>query len=766
MQPTSLDLSPGTTSPGQQQLDQALMLALDAGREAIVDQIHFILACSQMLALPPSNKGYRPSVLNVVEARLAAVIEFAAAVNAISPITPEQARVIYRSTRVINDSTVRLNLQTRLLKSMPLNLQPVVIRDIWKQIDQLEDPVEQIRILVLMASLEQLPEAEQHPSDPLQEIIQIAGKIPGIEARLRSLVALAINLPAERATPIFERILNDLEFTPDALRGQIISQIAPKIGPVLHQRLYNSLEKIKNPADRARGYVGLSLAMPQDRKFRLTALNAIALIPNEDECVEALIEFTPGLEEASITGGYPETLQHALSIIVGLSRRPLRAKALVALTPYLTPDLKGEALAAVHSVGNERERASLLASLAPGLTPSMLIASLAVAHSMREPDARAHALRVLANYVPDNARSQTLRDALNAATALINPLERIQALIALFDVLPDDLKDQTGQVCLKIIKSIENENARARAISLISPYLTESMLPDTLEEAAALEDSQQRLNALVSLMPRLSGEQYQQILDILIGCAYEMPFEYRRARALVSIAAFLTPDVTSDMLTMIDAIHDPYDRVNSYLAVAQHLPPDQRPPIITKAWSLVRKIDDGYDRASAIVAIAPYLPAQTYPDTVKLARGVLDIIGDEYDKASAISILAPLLTDETLLPPLLPHLPTYLEVLTRAVDAILAIPQQNLRTQLLAETIPFWLRLNETERFILWRECAVRLKALPLADVLLCLSVIVPVIRVVGGDQNIDKITRLLDAQRDKQPGSKQLKTGGEGHER
>ncbi|MBC8171236.1 MAG: hypothetical protein H7X77_06175 [Anaerolineae bacterium] len=246
----------------------------------------------------------------------------------------------------------------------------------------------------------------------------------------------------------------------------------------------------------------------------------------------------------------------------------------------------------------------------------------------------------------------------------------------------------------------------------------------------------------------------------MLDCARQMPFAYRRARALVSIAAFLTPTITDELLALVDTLHDPYDRVAVYIALSQNLPPEQRPEIVANAWSLLPHIDDGYDRASALAAIAPYLASSEYPVLVKLTRGVIETIEDEYEQASAIGILASLFSDEHFLPPHPVRLPTTGDIVAYVLASLLETPYQNIRTQILAETVPFWLRLKEEEQFQLWRDFAWRLKALPLADVLLSLSVIVPVIRAIGGDA--DQITQILNAQRDKKPGSKHLKTGGD----
>jgi hypothetical protein len=208
---------------------------------------------------------------------------------------------------------------------------------------------------------------------------------------------------------------------------------------------------------------------------------------------------------------------------------------------------------------------------------------------------------------------------------------------------------------------------------------------------------------------------------------------------------------------LADALHDPFDKASVYIAIAQNLPPEERPPLIINAWTLLRKIEDGYDRASVVIAIAPYLPAPARPDLIKMAHTVIDTISDEYDKASAIGILVPLLTEAE------PDAAES-EVLPRVVDLVIeslkagldAANPQSVKVQRLTQALPVWMQLSGDEQYAVWRMVAGRLKALPLADVLLCLSGLVSILHRMGGDTTVEKITQLLSMQRDKpHPGGK-----------
>ena len=103
-----------------------------------------------------------------------------------------------------------------------------------------------------------------------------------------------------------------------------------------------------------------------------------------------------------------------------------------------------------------------------------------------------------------------------------------------------------------------------------------------------------------------------------------------------------------------DGFLDAFDKVSVYLALAQNSPPENRPTLITKAWTGLHRIEDGYDRASMIASLAPFLPDRAQKDLATAIETAIDIIDDGYDKASAIRILMPMLSggsDGNYVPP-------------------------------------------------------------------------------------------------------------------
>ena len=534
----------------------------------------------------------------------------------------------------------------------------------------------------------------------------------------------------------------------DVIHANTIIITAHRVTRNTEEWVFRNANNIVSAFDRARALASLIPYVSDDLKdsIRLETLAAIAQIQSEEDRANALSLFAHHLEGLEVTAkGYPIYLEQALRIAISFTRRNIRARAMVAIAPYLTLDLQGEALAVVNSLSQESERATLLAALAPTLPANMLVASLAVAHTMREQDARVHALTILAHHMPSQGRSQTVLDALAAATNLPNHFERVTALMALVDILPAHLLDQAYTNALETARLIENENARARAISLIGQNMPQNLVPRALDIAYQIRDFQQRLNALVGIAPRLSKSRRPDVLKQMLVCVEQIPFEYKQARALVSIAPHLQDEYLNEALHIADTFDDPLDRVNGILALMPKLDETTQKTYIAKTRTLIHQIEDGYDRASAIATLFPFV-AETDRELLAFESvAILRQIEDEYDRASAITILAPILEHGKRTA----YSGQYDSqgILTETLSLILSLPTQTQRAHLLATSCEAWVNQDPQTRYQIWTDFAPKLAELHLADVLLSISALIPLIYSFGGDKLLREVAYLLEVR-------------------
>jgi hypothetical protein len=186
------------------------------------------------------------------------------------------------------------------------------------------------------------------------------------------------------------------------------------------------------------------------------------------------------------------------------------------------------------------------------------------------------------------------------------------------------------------------------------------------------------------------------------------------------------------------------DRVTALTALAHHLPVEQRRAIIIDCWGLIRTIEGGYDAASALSALAPLLPKTAANDLARTAGMIIGSIMDEYDQASAITIWAPLLAVEDEMSHNGP-LPDKYVALEKGIHATLEIADPVARGPLLMRGAQLWVDISEEDQcYRLWQNVAQHLAALPLADSILCLSMLAPVIRHLAGDRGLSQITQML----------------------
>ncbi|MFW5691903.1 MAG: hypothetical protein ACOCX3_00980 [Chloroflexota bacterium] len=728
----------GTVS--REQLERGLRRALAAGPSALVQQIRYILALCQLGARKPSPSAETELPLTISEARLTALVALA------ETLSSERRERLMTEIQKLGEDDVRVCLSLELLPHTPEAVTPKRLVTLREEAGHLSNAAARARALLALARLVPLmPQDEQVLPEGINAALTLSRSFNSAEARVRVLVALAPYLPEQTTVRAFNEVLDAADESASAnLHANIISAMTSQLPEACIERAVQSTQRIEEPADRARAFTALMriIADRMRNNVQHYTLRAIADIRAEDDRCSALIAFGPYLEAASEEMGFPEVLEEALAIAISMTRRAVRARALVALAPYLTIDLQSEALSAVNELSSERDRATLLADLASTLPPNMLVASLAIAHTMREQDARVHALTVLARYVPSQARSQTMLDALAAASNLPRPYERVTALMALVDTLPESLQEQAFTNALETTRLIENENARARALSLLGAHLPSTLINRAVEVARQIEDNEQRLNALLGLVTRLEGDAHEQIVDRMLDSLQHIPFEYKRARALISVAPHLTNSQRLRAQSSADTLEDPYDRASAYVALAQHANELQRKPLIEKSLRLIDKIDDGYDRSSALAAIAPLLPASEQRDLAETIHQVIAMIDDEYDKASAVNLLADTMRHS---PPVRVQQTVDLHTILRdALDASLRVEHQTTRARLVRQASTCWTILDINDRYRLWVRVALGLATLPLADTLLIVGELFPVLEEIGAPGTAEHIAHIL----------------------
>lgn len=739
------DLSPADNLVAlETRLKQLAAQAPSGKKGEVYNVIRALLAYSRAYdQKPPVLRPQKPITANA--ARLSLLV------NVIETMNEAQKLDLLNAIERLNDEPLRLDLLARTARYLPTDKRREVVDAVWRGVRSVGSASSRARLLLQLYPL--VEEIQNTPPTSFMAVFDIAQNIDQIETRTRSLIALSRYVPPDLTLSVQRSVLDSVDkMTSDSAKASTLASLAEILAPELIDRTLACAFDITTPDERVRALTALARVLPPERTADVqeSVLVSIEGIVGEEARVEALTAFAPYLEYVRTEGeGFPAILERALAVAVAMPRRQFRARALVALAPMLPNDLQGEALAAVHSLPHERDRAVMLAKLAAELPPNMLVASLAVAHTMTDQDARVHALTALAHRVPEHARPQTIRDALAAAMNLPRQFERVTALMQLVDIMPEELVGQVYLSALETTRLIKNANTRARALNMMSADLPANLVQRAVDIALTLDDPQKRLSALASLVIRLSITEQQPILEQMLTISREIRHEYRRSRALMSIAHLIPANMRDDLIAAAKTIDDPYDRLSALIAIAQNVPPNERVDLVGEAWALLRQVENGYDRASGLATIAPLLPPSAEDDLTRAVGMAIGSIMDEYDQASAIILLAPLLANDKTRNT---NLPSKTAVLRDALRVALRSTDQQARTELMAEAVQHWIesvpRSDISIHNALWSDLIPRVGVLPLADAVLCVGELLPLVRYLAGEEGVQEVLAAMGLAR------------------
>ncbi len=726
-----------TSNDSQAAARQRLQNALRIGRQGLALQLRCLLmVCQSVRARSLPAEPAAP--LQIDEARLQALAHIAPHLSA------RQRHSLYALVAGVEDSSTRLSLLARAIRSAPIDEALPHARAVWQALDTLESPAQRACALIDIADFIHDTAGSTLAASTLLRLIHTAQNMKSTEAKLRALMGLAPALPEAQSRDILHSVLAELSRArSDTLTARSVHTVAPALAPEHVPAAVALCRAVKTPSERARALTALLPHVPMEWRGSLQSevLTAVEQIASEDERAEALVALGPHLESATVKE-YPRVLSHALGIAISMQRRTLRARMLVSLAPHLTPDLQVEAIADVNSLPSERERAALLTQLAPTLPEPMIVASLAVAYAMREPENRVLALTALARCASSEMRHQTMLDALAAANNIANHYERVRVLASLLDLMLPAVREQTVTNALESARLIENESARARSISLLAAYLNDILLERALDIARELTNAEHRLSALVGLVGFLSAQHYENVIREMLACVSSMTVDYKRARAMASIAPYLRAQDAGALESFVDQLEDPIDRLNVLLALMAHAPTDLRPSMVQTAYRLLMQSEPGYDRASAVVALMPHLAPDQRDHLIRSIPSTLEAIEDEYDRASAIALLAPLLASENQTNS---GGVSRWDALALALEAALQVPHSAQRVQLLERACAVWARQKSPERaFMVWSQLTNSLSELPLPEAIACLGALLPLLMDFANEDAAREVAHLL----------------------
>lgn len=730
-------------------IEEKWQQAVNTGPRLMGRQVSYALAAS--LKRDPNDTAPTQPHLSAYSTATADETGLVALASLSQDLSVQQRIALLTEVQALENLAIKARALLLLVPQLSGEKRRLTIREIYEASKAVKNPSECARLLTTLLPLLHSSEESELPSGIVAETMDIASTIKDTEARLRSLTALAPYLPPTVRIALLLAVLDTIATLPqsDAQAGALVS-LAPHLTGEVHHRTLTVAAHIKDPAPRARVLTVLAQHLPArlQPRLRAAALEAIASIPNEEERAIALADFAPHLEDVNENDeSFPVLLERALALGVNMNRRDARARALVGLQARLPHNLQGEALAAVNAIPDEHDRAQMLADLAPSLPPDLSVAALAIAHDIRQRDARFLALKALGSRMNEKAAERTWLDALAVAVALPRQLERVMALGELAPNLPAELKHRTLVNALTTARSITKERARVRAIATLAPLLGDyqQLLADALADAYTISNPVEKVSALIALVPFLPEEPRNKTIEVALGGMREITVEYRRSRALASLAPQLEGEALKTATDIALDIADPYDRSTTLMALLSRVLEDGREEMLKHIWDAARDIMDHYDRATALSNLWPHATADMQAEIVRAVLDAVKEISDDYDRASGISVFAPLLAAESM-----PSaLPSDSQVLREALLAACRIDTSAARAEALADLIPYWTDVHPTPiAYTLWCEILPQLSQRPVPQLLSDIAALTPVLRAIGGKAAAEEATRVVAAAR------------------
>lgn len=449
-----------------------------------------------------------------------------------------------------------------------------------------------------------------------------------------------------------------------------------------------------------------TLSKKQREEARRLGMKAALSQWDEREHPEVLKILAAQLAEEQSSQSAEEVLRAALS----LRKKSARVKTLVALAPQLGGEARIQTTREVLEIAVQLlqwERAAILTKLIPSLTGKQdiregeeaLEAARALPMATRAETVAALASQLAGIY-------QVTQEALEAALALEDKEECAQVLITMVPYLTDEQRVQAIQVALSAASALAPWK-RAEVVERLAPFMNEEQrlkaASEALESALPLVDGEGRVEALVTLIPHLSGAQRIQATTKVLA-ALPLPKEWKE---LIFLFPYLTEGQREEaMRAAFDVSQTLTARERGEMIV--NLMPlfteEQRTQFAQNVSEVALLLMDEEKQVELLEALIPYLAGEQLVRAIEKVLARASLLADERE-------LGQVLID------LVPHLEGHLreQLTARALKAALRFWEGEERAENLAVLVP---HLNKEQLKLALEEalnCEVRERARVLA---------------------------------------------------
>lgn len=471
--------------------------------------------------------------------------------------------------------------------------------------------------------------------------------------RVAPLIALAPLLPPEQKHATMRGVLETAKSEHFSTCADILVAAGSALPPDLHAEALAVAMGIEFGATRSYALAGLlaNLSADQQPVVLRKALDAAASAPwhmND----KALALLAPRLT--------PENLSQVLDEAIALPHPDNRVEALSALAPYLTRDLlerclesvtisddwkwvkalqtlaqflhdddqiavQGTALRAAFAMPNAGNRREALKTLLLHLHPDLLDQALAHCRAQDGTEERARHLTLLSLGRAGKNNDLVAEEALAATRQVSDESNRADLLTALAHQLTGQRLAAVTQEVLDAVAAVDDSSTYRAAqdkastlaslVNLAPSERKSEILSLALASAQAVDRDDDRIRALLALVPALPADGKNQVLQTVLQIA--LSDHASRPRQLELIAPALPPEMLARAYTSICLEQRHPGTLRDFAAVVPYLPTDQQHEFLRKFFSTAEPWT-GYDLA----AVAPVLPQDLVPVAVTMASAL------------------------------------------------------------------------------------------------------------------------------------------------
>ncbi len=293
-----------------------------------------------------------------------------------------------------------------------------------------------------------------------------------------------------------------------------------------------------------------------------------------------------------------------------------RAAALTTLAPHRSEAV----LAAIQGFEDDWDRKIVLVALAP-YRPEAVFAA---AQELDDSKARAKVLAALIPHMPQTAQPLVMDQALAAVRVLDFQYDQAQILAVLAPYQPEAV--------LAAARELHNNDARATVLASVVPYVSqqeqELVLDQAWSAARVLNDIEARARVLAVLAPYVSQQEREVVFDQAWVAAQALNDSEARAKVLIALA----PHRPEDVLASAQTLHHDTACAGVLAALAPYLPE----AVLVAA----KELDDSKSCAKVLIALAPHRPEAVFTATQELDHN--------WSRAEVLTALAPYQPEDVL----------------------------------------------------------------------------------------------------------------------